>query len=346
MGSSVTIEELAKSEGIWNIDEKNGADLVLKSSVRFSRNITGYAFTHKLNVVERATVNELLAHAIQLYPDCRNCHTYHIDNLPDIDRKIFFERNIIGDDTISDSVLILSEDQNLFFILNYEDHLLLVTSWPGYQIDTIYVLGKKIITNFEKTVEFAFSPRYGYLTSDPDKSGTGMVISIVVHLAGLIHSSRMNGLMVDLEKRGLALRGSWIDGYYEIYNRKSVGRSEKQQYETTLRSFEEIIQKERDCRKAIYDKNRSFIEDKVWRSYGILLSCRTISLFEALELLSNIRLGISLGLIDYVGIREINLLLHYIQDYHLRKRYNIRDDAVNLEDVRALFIREFLKEVI
>ena len=71
-----------------------------------------------------------------------------------------------------------------------------------------------------------------------------------------------------------------------------------------------------------------------------------ISLFEALELLSNVRLGISLGIINYVSVRDINLLLHYIQDYHLRKRYNLRDESVKLEEVRANFIRDYLKEVI
>lgn len=344
----MTIEELAKSEGIWNIEvsEKNDADLVLKSSVRFSRNVTGYLFSHRLDESERAVLNELLVNTIKLYPECRSCHTYNVKDIPEFDRKIFFERNFLVDDTARDSVLMLSENQNIFFILNYEDHLLVVTSRPGYQIEIGYVNGKKIITSFEKQVEFAFSPRFGYLSSDPENSGTGMVLSIVLHLAGLAHFSGMNELLVDLEKSGLALRGSWIDGYYEVFNKKSIGKSEKQLYETTLSSFERIIQRERQCRQEIYDKNRSYIEDKVWRSYGVLLSCRTISLFEALELLSNLRLGISLGLINYVRIREINLLLHYIQDYHLRKRYNIRDEGVNLEEVRARFIREFLKEVI
>jgi protein arginine kinase len=344
----VTIEELAKSEGIWNVEvsEKNDADLVLKSSVRFSRNVSGYTFSHRLGETEKNAVNDLLIKTIKLYPGCRSCITYDMNNIPEFDRKIFFERNFLGDDRAVESVLILSEEQNFFFILNYEDHLLLVTSCPGYQIEAGYVNGKKIITSFEKHVEFAFSPSFGYLTSDPEKSGTGMVLSIILHLAGLVHSSGMNELMMDLDKRGLALKGSWIDGYYEVYNRRSIGRSEKQLYEATLSSFELIIQKERQYRKELYERSKSYIEDKVWRSYGTLLSCRTISLFEALELLSNLRLGISLELINYVRIREINLLIHYIQDYHLRKRYNIRDEGVNLEEVRAHFIREFLKEVI
>jgi protein arginine kinase len=296
--------------------------------------------------VEKSSVEQLLIDTIRSSPHCANCHTYNFNEVDGMGRKIFFERNIIADDNVNDSVLVLAENQNLHFILNSVDHLQLVASWPGHQFDSIYVLAKKIITDFEKDVEFSFTPRFGYLTAHPTMSGTGMVLSVVIHLAGLIYSSRMNELMMDLDKRSLILRGSWIDGYYEVSNGTSVGLSEVDLYKKTLKSFENIIERERVNREEFYEKNRSFVEDKVWRSYGILLSCRTISLIETLELLSNLRLGISLGLINYVGIKEINLLLHYIQDYHLRKRYNINEDTVNLEEVRALFIREFLKEVI
>ncbi len=342
----MTIEELAKSEGIWNIDERNHSDFVLKSSVLLSRNLSGYTFAHKLEKEAKDEISKALIDNIDRSNCCTNCVTYSFEEITGIDKNIFLERNLISDDNVTESVLVLSEHQNIYFILNSVDHLQLITSLPGFGFDTMYVLGKKIITSLEKQMDFAFSPRFGYLTSDPEKSGTGMVLSIVLHLAELIYSRRLNSLIVDLEKSGLALRSSWIDGYYEIYNKTAVGQSEKGLYETTLGLFEEVINRERSFRNNTYKENGNLIEDKVWRSYGILLSCRMVSLFEALELLSNVRLGISLGIINYVSIRDINLLLHYIQDYHLRKRYNIRDESVKLEEVRANFIRDYLKEVI
>jgi protein arginine kinase len=345
-GFSVTIEELAKSEGIWNIDERNHSDLVLKSSVRISRNLSGYTFAHKMKKEAKDEISKSLIESIHQSSWCENCVTYSFEEITGKDKNIFLERNLISNDNVTESVLVLSENQNIYFILNSVDHMELVTSLPGFGFDSMYVLGKKVITSLEKKMDFAFSPRFGYLTSDPEKSGTGMVLSIVLHLAELIYSERLNRLTVDLEKNGLGMRSSWIDGYYEIYNKTSVGKSEKSLYETTLELFEHLIDRERHFRSETYGENRKLIEDKVWRSYGILLSCRMVSLFEALKLLSNVRLGISLGIISYVSIRDINLLLHYIQDYHLRKRYNIRDDSQKLEEVRANFIRDYLKEVI
>lgn len=342
----MTIEELAKSEGIWNIDERNHTDLVLKSSVRISRNLSGYTFAHKMKKEAKDEICKTLIHNIERSSWCTNCATYSFEEITGTDKNIFLERNLISDDNVTESVLVLSENQNIYFMLNSVDHLQLVTSLPGFGFDTMYVYGKKIITSLEKKMEFAFSPRFGYLTSNPDTSGTGMVLSIVLHLSGLIYSRRLNKLVVDLEKNGLALRSSWIEGYYEVCNKTAVGQSEKVLYETTLGMFEELINRERYFRNDTYNENKNLIEDKVWRSYGILLSCRMISLFEALELLSNVRLGISLGIINYVSVRDINLLLHYIQDYHLRKRYNLRDESVKLEEVRANFIRDYLKEVI
>ena len=342
----MTIEELAKSEGIWNNDERNHSDIVLKSSVRLSRNLSGYTFAHKLKKDAKHEVSKTLMRTIERSDWCANCVTYSFEEIRGFDKNIFLERNLISDDNISESVLVLSENQNIYFMLNAVDHLQLVTSLPGFGFDTMYVLGKKIITSLEKQMDFAFSPRFGYLTTNPDTSGTGMVLSAVLHLADLVYSKRLNKLIADLETAGLTLKPSWIDGYYEVCNRTAAGQSEKKLYEATLGQFEELINRERQYRQKTYRENRNLIEDKVWRSYGVLLSCRMVSLFEALGLLSNVRLGISLGIINYVSIRDINLLLHYIQDYHLRKRYNVSDESVTLEEVRANFIRDYLKEVI
>ena len=103
---------------------------------------------------------------------------------------------------------------------------------------------------------------------------------------------------------------------------------------------------EKDARESSYNDNRTLIEDKVWRSYGILLSSRLISLYEALDHLSSLRLGISLGIINYITIKDLNLLLYYIQDYHLRKIYNLYGINGNIEEARARFLRDYLKEVI
>jgi len=341
----MTIEELAKSEGIWSSEERCDADIVLKSSVSFRRNIKGYLFAHKLGKKERENLNSLIISKIEGVENCKGWPVYDLEKCTAIDKKIFFERNIIEDNVFNHGVLIVSRDQNCYFILNNRDHVRLVTNGYGFHFESIYHLGKKIIAEVEKNLGFEWNKEFGYLTANPLNCGTGTAFSMTLHLAGLVGSGKINELLFDLEKRGLFLRSSWVDGYYEISNKKSAGIIEKELYNSIKDNFKSIVSRERAERENVYRLNKSLIEDKVWRSYGLLLSCRLLSLFEALDLLSHLRLGISLGIIGCIGIKEINLLLYYVQDYHLRKRYGVKDISSELDGLRAQFIREYLKSI-
>ncbi|MGQ9615317.1 MAG: hypothetical protein ACUVWJ_02835 [Spirochaetota bacterium] len=341
----MTIEELAKSEGIWSSEESCDVDIVLKSSVSFRRNLKGYLFSHKLGKKERESLNSLILTKIEGVEDCKGWSIYDLEKCSLIDKKIFFERNIIEDDSCNHGILVVSRDQNCYFILNNRDHVRLVTNGYGFHFESIYHLGKKIIAGVENNLRFEWNKEFGYLTANPLNCGSGIAFSITLHLAGLVGSGKINELLFDLEKRGLYLHSGWIDGYYEISNKKSAGIIEKELYNSIKENFKNIVHRERAEREDVYRLNKSLIEDRVWRSYGLLLSCRLLSLFEALDLLSHLRLGISLGIIDYIGIKEINLLLYYIQDYHLRKRYGVQEISSEMDGLRAQFIREYLKNI-
>jgi len=340
------IDELAISEGIWNTITKDTSDIVLKSSIKFLRNIDGYLFPQKLSIKEKDKLNKLIIDKIENNYFISNFSIYRLDSCSDFDKKILFERNILQNEKSYDGILVLSNDQLYFFLLNNNDHIEFLIQKSGYRCDEIYIYGKKIILNMENELDFAFSKSFGYLTSFPKKSGSGIEFFITLHLLGLIFSSKINEVIVEFEKRGIGVRSSWIDGYYEIYNKYSGGNSEKAIYEHTISTFQKIIHYERENREIAYNSNKSLIEDKVWRSYGILLSSRLISLHEAFDLISYIRLGISLKIINYLTIKDINLLIHFIQDYHIRKRYNIYDNNINIDELRAQFLRDYLKEVI
>ena len=345
-GFFVNIEELAVSQGIWNSDTKDVSDVVLKSSVKFYRNLEKYVFAHKLNKKEKEKVSKLLIDKINSIEYCADVSIYQLDSISDVEEKIFIERNILLNDHNYDGILILSNDQNYYFLICNSDHIEFLTLKSGFHLDDVYVYGKKVILMIEKEFNFAFSNSYGYLTSNPDYSGSGMEFFLTLHLPGLVYSSKINEVVAQFDKKGIGVRSSWIEGYYEIFNKYSMGLTEKRVYEKAVSSFHRIIELEREYREKEYKLNTKLIEDKVWRSYGILLSSRLISLYETFDLLSHLRLGISLGIISYLKIKDINLLLYYIQDFHLKKRYNIEDENYNMDEPRARFLRDYLKEVI
>ena len=341
----MTIEELARSEGIWNSSTKDDSDIVLKSSIKFFRNIEGYVFAHKLIKRDRDRVCKNILEKIENNDYLFDFSTYKLNRITPFDKRILVERNIIQDNKSYSGTLLLSHDQYYYFVLGEKDHIEYVIIKSGFYLNDIYGYGKKVILNIENKIGFAFSEKFGYLTAHPENSGPGIEIVMTLHLPGLIFSSRINEVVFELEKKGIGVRSSWVDGYYEVFNKYSRGLIEKDIYENTFAGFQRIIKYERESREKEYNSNRVLIEDKVWRSYGILLSSRLISLYEALDLLSYLRLGISLGIISYLTIKDINLLLFYIQDFHLKKRYNIDDEDHNMEKVRAQFLIEYLKEV-
>ena len=343
--SQVNIEELATSEGIWNTEASDPSDIVLKSSIRYVRNVNGYKFAHKLDR-KKLSCQKILIKLIANIHGCNNFSSYEIDSISESEKNIFVERNILNPDSSSQGTLLLSDQQDCFFLLCNCDHILFVTARSGYHFHDIFPFGKSIIQSIERESDFSFSKSFGYLTANPHKSGAGVEFSITAHLPGLVSSGKINESVVLLEKEGIGLRGSWIDGYYEVYNKYSMGMSEKIIYQNSMKSFDSIIETEKESRESSYKENKNLIEDKAWRSYGILLSSRLISLYEAFDLLSNLRLGISLGIISYLTIKDINLLLFYIQDFHLKKRYTIEDNTLNMDEVRANFLRDYLKEVI
>jgi len=346
MDLQVTIEELVKNEGIFNRTGSSHMDIVLKSSVKLSRNIEGFLFPHKLKRKDREAINDFILEKISENRYCAEHTVYNLKKCPDIDRQILIERNILFDDIDNGAVLVLSHDESFYFLLNVYDHVQLVTTGPGYSFDWNYDFASKIINEVGKAIRFEYSSHFGYLTAHTGKSGSGMELSITVHPAGMIYSGRMNELIAELNRKGLGLRGSWIDGYYEIYNRDSIGKTERELRKNMQSCFQDIIKREVAVREALYSSDRRVVEDRVWRSYGLLLSCRLLSIYEAFDLLSQLRFGLSLGIIDYLSLKDINLLLFYIQDYHLKKRYGIVKNNQNLEEVRARFIRDYLKEVL
>jgi protein arginine kinase len=344
--SQVNIEELAISEGIWHAEASDPSDIVLKSSIRYVRNVNGYKFAHKLDKAEKDQLSKILIEHISRIRGCNGFSVYALDSISEGERNIFLERNILNADSGREGSLLISDQQDCYFLLCNCDHILFVTARSGYHFQDIYAFGKTTIQNIERESDFSFSKSFGFLTANPQQSGAGVEFSLTAHLPGLVSSGNINENVVQLEKQGIGLRSSWIDGYYEIYNKYSMGMTERTIYNNSTASFNRMIQLERENRESSFERNKNFIEDKAWRSYGILLSSRLISLYEAFDLLSNLRLGISLGIISYLTIKDINLLLYYIQDFHLKKRYTIEDNSLNMDEVRAKFLRDYLKEVI
>ncbi|RKY03107.1 MAG: hypothetical protein DRP54_00370 [Spirochaetes bacterium] len=341
----MTIEDIAVSEGIWGHPNLENSDIVLKTEIRIFRNVEGFPFSHKLKKNEKKQLFGEIINTVSDLPRFKGAAIFDLNSIEQDEREILYERNIIKSKLPIDSSLILSSDLLNYVIIGNYNHIECAGTVPGAGLYEAYKSSSEIITELSVNYNFLYSNEFGYLSAFPGYSGCGMEVSTTVHLPGLIKSGKINEITIELEKRGAGLRSSWIDDFYEIFNKYSIGMNEKELYLNSRDVIELIITAEKEAREMEYKRNKVFIEDKVWRSYSILTSARLLSILEALELLSNVRLGISLGIIRFLNIKQVNLLLNYIQNYHLKRRFKFTD-IKNIDEVRASFLRDYLKEVI
>ena len=92
-------------------------------------------------------------------------------------------------------------------------------------------------------------------------------------------------------------------------------------------------------------KSRRQLEDRIWRAYGMLRGARIISSGETMALLSHIRLGINLGVIQNVDIASINQLFVRTLPAHLQVLEGRELDPQARDVARAAFIRKSLGEL-
>jgi protein arginine kinase len=210
--------------------------------------------------------------------------------------------------------LLLSGDASSAIMINEEDHLRIQCYTIGNQIKNAFIKANFLDDFIDKKLDYAFDNKLGFLTTCPTNLGTGLRASYMFHLPMLERSPVFHDLLPMLSKLGMTIRGLHGEGsdvygsIYQISNQTTLGISESEIIENLESFAKQIVEQENQLR--IYDMNlnRTAIEDKIFRSFGILSHCRTIEFREAMELISNIKLARFLG----VDIPKFKSSLHNI----------------------------------
>ncbi len=350
----MTIEDIILSDGIWRYSQKADNGIVLKSTILMRRNLKDCNFMNRLSKAKAARILDEIKDAIIQEDYCSEYSVFNIEEFDKIEKKVLEERDILNEKE-SGRYLVIANDEKSYFILGAEDQIVLHVNSPGNDFEDIYVFGDQILSELGKSLKFAFLPHFGYLTANPKYAGPGFQMVMTCHLIGLSTAGTLNEIISDLKREGFKIRGSWINDFYSIYKETTLGFTDREIYEKSVDTFKRVVELEKAARERIYSINKESIEDKVWRSIGILKSARIITLFEALDLISKVRFGINLGILNKPTLKDLNKLLYFIQDGHLIKRNKLSDDyskdksnsglSLMINENRANLIREYLKEV-
>ena len=250
-------------------------------------------------------------------------------------------------------------DESVSVMVNEEDHLRLQVLLSGFELSAAYqridqvddlIEGKcSHVGGSGRTLEYAYSPRFGYLTCCPTNVGTGIRVSVMLHLPALKMTGELDKMKRATRDMNLAVRGYYGEGseaageFYQISNQTTLGKPEA----ILLREFEQeiipqVINYERQARRTLLEKRRRLVEDKVMRAIGILRNARLLSPEEAIVLLSDVRLGVVTGLVKGVTEQDVNQLILLTQPAHLQRVLGQEMDQNTRREARADLVREKL----
>ena len=332
----------------WYLQNGKDSDIVISSRVRLARNLKNYPFKEKAKPED---LENILNTMKEITPSIGYDLKYiELKDLDDITKLSLIEKHIISPDFAVNpyGAIVINEEENICIMINEEDHLRIQVFASGQELENLTNLAIEIDEKIDGLVEYAFNKKYGYLTSCPTNVGTGMRASVMVHLPALTLTGNISKVLRVVNNFGMNIRGIYGEGtqsqgnIYQISNNQSLGLTEKEIVKNLKTITEKVIEQERLARKYLA-KDQIELEDRVYRSYGILTNALKISSEESRKLLSDVKLGTDLGIIKELNDTKVNSLNLYTKPGNLQKYLGKELEAYERDIERAKVIKQIIK---
>ncbi|HMP89080.1 MAG TPA: protein arginine kinase [Kiritimatiellia bacterium] len=344
------IDSLLGNSNAW-MASGDKEQIVISSRIRLARNLKDRAFPGWGGEEECARIWAQLRPRLSTIKELNPEIDAGMDELDELDKQILLERHLISREQAEKgkgSGLITRADEMLSVMVNEEDHLRIQSMTAGLDLHGAWSAIDRLDTKIERETEYAFSPRLGYLTSCPTNVGTGMRASVMMHLPGLALMEEINPIIKGLGKIGLVVRGLWGEGteavgnMFQISNQMTLGEKESDIVKNIEQIAMEIIEHEKNARLRLIEKKELFLRDHIGRAFGVLTNAHLLNTKEALDLLSDLRLGVDLGILKHVDRKTVDELMMLTQPGHLQKMEGRILKPKDRDRVRAKRVRERL----
>ncbi len=339
----------------WYIDKGPQSDVVLSSRIRLARNLCNYPFPHKLNEMTSVGVSQEITQAIIAYgkENKKDFIQVNMNDLTDEDKVSLVEKHLISEELTKPGITrkaMILRDESISVMINEEDHIRIQAMEPGFNLENAYEKAKEMAIYLESHLPVGYNSKYGFTTSCPTNTGTGLRASVMMHLPGLAMSGKINLVVENIQKMGYSVRGYYgensnsLGNIYQISNQITLGLNEEELISDIRKLIFQIMDQERLIRKQLYEKNPLYVDDMIFRSLGILKYARTLTTQEAVKMISDVRFGIALGIIS--GIDEIvfNKIMATIGPASVQKAAGRIMEPTERDKARAQAVREVLKE--
>jgi len=333
-----------------------GSQVVLTSRARIARNISGFRFSSINTKEEKRDILQSVKDSF--FKDLRyrqNYFFYNISRLKKYQRRYLIEKHILSPEMLvrmSFKGLILKckpsmLENSISILINEEDHVRIQSVFLGLDIYRAYKEVVKIEKMLEKKINFSYDRDFGYLTCCPTNLGTGLRLSIIAHLPGIVVTGKIEDFAKNLSKTGYNIRGFFgensdvVGNLFQISNQVSLGKSEENIIEEMNAVCQNIVDEEIKAVEDLKESKPLSVEDSVLRSYGMLKYAKMLTYGEALELLSMIKLGLDIKMLKDVKQFNFYKLISYIGESNIILKYDSKtdDDNDEVDMMRASIIR-------
>lgn len=335
-------------------DINTGSDIVIRSRVRLARNIGAYPFPSKMNDPQYEEVLEKVRLAVMEDSDAKEFKYKFFDmqKMNKEEKQVLVEKQLISPELAVKKHpcgALVNADETVSIMVNEEDHIRIQCLLFGMRIDRAKDICFAIDKMLEKYFDFAFSAQFGYLTSCPTNIGTAIRASVLMHLPAMTMCNNIPKLLETLSKLGITVRGIFGEhtqakgNLFQISNQVTLGQTEDEIVASLKNVISQVKESENSLRNEVRMQNRADFDDSVFRAYGVLTNARKISADESLGLISMVRMGADMGIIDEVKMNTLNKMMYLVQPAIMRK-YMGSNDPANNDILRATMIREHLKK--
>jgi len=343
------IDNMLSQLSEWLRGEGAESDIVISSRIRLARNLTGFPFITRATEKDRTAIKDTVRKA--LAKTLKACYFVDVDELELLDRQYLQERQLISRELVEvdgPRAAVIDRDEKFCLMVNEEDHLRIHGMVSGFEPMQVWQRINEVDDKLESRLDYAFDKKLGYLTACPTNVGTGLRVSVMLHLPALVVTKEIEKVFRALQKVNLAVRGLYGEGsqsfgdFYQISNQATLGHTEEEIIEKVGGIIPQIIGYERHARDFLMKERQDMLQDRCNRAVGLLKTARTIGSVEAMHHLSSMRLGINLSILDDADITTVNNLLLHIQPAHLQKLNDKTLAQTERDVIRAQYIRKSL----
>lgn len=332
------------------VNKGEGSEIVLSSKILLARNFSNLPFPSKLNYIRGRENGKNIYNSLKSELNDEEITLHEIWNTKEELSKQYLEKDLISEELVKNSdkgAFILNKEETFSIMVNEKDHIDLQCISEGLNLEEALNNAMNIDDKIEKNFDYAFDETLGYLTSSPENIGTGLKASVVLHLPALTMSEEIKNVSKNLSKMGMSIKGIYLDGtkvygnLYRIVNKMSLGLTEDNIINKLKEVILNTIVEENKFREILLSKCRYELEDKIYKAYGVLKYAVLLESKETIDLLSNVRLGSELSIID-IDLNTIDKLFVLTSNLSLQNYLGRSLDDKEIKYERAKLVKEML----